>query len=115
MISCRVPVCTNHGFREPTFGVLRWVMSTHQEELRTADVKLLSRAIAGRSMYNMDKAVPGSCLVLSCLVLSCLVLSCLVLHKMTPYMAPERMDLLSSLIYITSESGSIEKSINTET
>jgi hypothetical protein len=72
MISCGVPVCTNHGFREPTFGVHRWVMSTHQEELRTANVKLLSRAIAGRSMYNMDKAVPGSCLVLSCLVLSCL-------------------------------------------
>jgi hypothetical protein len=71
MISCLVPVCTNHGFREPTFGVHRWVMSTHQEELRTANVKLLSRAIAGRSMYNMDKAVPGSCLVLSCLVLSC--------------------------------------------
>ena len=45
------------------------------------------------------------------LVLSCLVLSCLVLHKMTPYMGPERMDLLSSLICITSESGSIEKLI----
>ena len=67
MISCRVPVCTNHGFREPTFGVRPWVVSTHQEELRTAAVNRLSRAIAGRSMYNMDKTVPGSCLVLSCL------------------------------------------------
>ena len=50
-------------------------------------------------------------LVLSCLVLSCLVLSCLVLHKMTPYLGPERLDLISSLICIISESGSIEKLI----
>ena len=35
----------------------------------------------------------------------------LVLHKMTPYMGTERMELLSSLICITSESGSIEKLI----